>query len=361
MKKVLIGIFLISILAVISACRPPEVEGTVLNIKQELYDEALKSSQLAIEKHPSNAEAWFYWGWLNGEKKQNYAEMNKAFDKALELNPAQKVVYQGANVTVKEAVEGYRTGEFAENYNSAVKIISEAQKLEDQDQKKDQLDKARQKLESAIDFYPNRIEPYRPLSMVHLTLGDTAKAETVIGGALEMFPRNEEILVSAGDIYALMNKEDKSEAILKRVLEVNPQNSAAYQKLGIIESNRNDWTAANEYYQKAIMLDPNNADLAYNIGVSFYNQQQFDEAIPYFVKSLENDPENELGYTILAGCYVRSETKMDEGIAFLETAVQKFPEDADMWQFLAILYGKQGMKDKADDAFKKYQELKGEE
>lgn len=361
MKKMLIGIFIVSVLVIISACRPPEVEGTVLNIKQELYDEAFKSSQLAIEKYPGNAEAWFYWGWLNGEKKQNYAEMNKAFDKALELNAAQKVVYQGANVSVKEAVENYRNGEFAENYNSAVKIIGEAQKLEDEAQKKEQLDKARQKLESAIDFYPSRIEPYRPLSMVYLNLGDTTKAETVISGAVEMFPRNEEILVSAGDIYALMNKEEKSEEILKRVLEVNPQNSAAYQKLGIIESNRDNWTAANDYYQKAMALDPNNADLAYNIGVSFYNQQKFDDAIPYFVKSLETEPENELGYTILAGCYVRSETKMDEGIAFLENAVQKFPQDADMWQFLAILYGKQGMKDKADEAFKKYQELKGEE
>lgn len=121
MKKMLIGMFIVSVLVIISACRPPEVEGTVLNIKQELYDEAFKSSQLAIEKYPGNAEAWFYWGWLNGEKKQNYAEMNKAFDKALELNAAQKVVYQGANVSVKEAVENYRNGEFAENYNSAVK------------------------------------------------------------------------------------------------------------------------------------------------------------------------------------------------------------------------------------------------
>lgn len=361
MKKVLIGIFILSILAVLSACRPPEVEGTVLNIKQELYDEALKSSQMAIEKYPSNAEAWFYWGWLNGEKKQNYAEMNKAFDKALELNPAQKVVYQGANVAVKEAVENYRTGKFAENYNAAVKIIGEAQKLEEEAQKKEQFDKARQKLESAIDFYPSRIEPYRPLSMVYLTLGDTAKAETVINGAVDMFPRNEEILISAGDIYALIKKEDRSEEMLKKVLQINPQNSAAYQKLGIIESNRNNWTAASEYYQKAMALEPNNADLAYNIGVSFYNQHKFDEAIPYFVKSLENDPENEVGYTILAGCYVRSETKIAEGTAFLENAVQKFPQDADMWQFLAILYGKQGMKDKADEAFKKYQQLKGEE
>jgi len=77
------------------------------------------------------------------------------------------------------------------------------------------------------------------------------------------------------------------------------------------------------------------------------------------VKSLESEPDNETIYIILAGCYVRSETRADEGIAFLENAVQRYPEDDGLWEFLAVLYGKKGMKDKAEEAFKKSQELKG--
>ena len=50
---------------------------------------------------------------------------------------------------------------------------------------------------------------------------------------------------------------------------------------------------------------------------------------------------------------------IDEGIAFLEGAVQRYPEDAGLWEFLAVLYGKKGMKDKAEEAFKKSQDLKG--
>lgn len=359
MNKLLSSMFVLVLLMLITACRPPEIEGTVLNIKNELYDEAFTSAKTAIEKYPQNAEAWFYWGWLNGEHKNNYAEMNKAFDKALELNPAQKVTFQGGNVSVKDAVEQYRTGKFAENYNSAIKIIPQAQESKDAAKKNELLEKAKEKLATAIDVYPSRVEPYRPLAMVNINLGDTARAEAVLENALNRFPKDESLLLSAGEVYGLTGQLDKAEGLYKRVIEANPSNSSAYQKLGILESNRENWPAAKEYYAKAIELDPDNADLAYNIGVSLYNQHEFEEAIPYFVKSLEAEPDNEIIYTILAGCYVRSETRADEGITFLENAVQRYPEDDSLWEFLAVLYGKKGMKDKAEEAFKKSQDLKG--
>lgn len=359
MNKLLSSMLVLVLLMLISACRPPEIEGTVLNIKNELYDEAFVSAQSAVEKYPQNAEAWFYWGWLNGEHKKNYAEMNAGFDKALELNPAQKVAFQGGSIPVKDAVEQYRTSKFAENYNSAIKIIPQAQESEDEAKKKELLEQAKEKLALAIEVYPSRVEPYRPLAMININLGDTAQAVAVLEDALNKFPQDESLLISAGEVYGMSGQLDKSEELYKRVIEVNPSNSSAYQKLGILESNRENWPAAKEYYAKAIELDPDNADLTYNIGVSLYNQQQFEEAIPYFVKSLESEPDNETIYIILAGCYVRSETRADEGIAFLENAVQRYPEDDGLWEFLAVLYGKKGMKDKAEAAFKKSQELKG--
>jgi tetratricopeptide (TPR) repeat protein len=358
MNKLLISLFVLILLLLISACRPPEIEGTVLNIKNELYNEALASAETAIQKYPDNAEAWFYWGWLNGEQKKDYAEMNKAFDKALELNPNQKVTFQGGNVSVKDAVEQYRTSKFAENYNSAIKIIPQAQEGEDETKKMELLDQAREKLTLAIDVAPKRIEPYRPLAMAYFNMGDTVQAEIVLEQGLKMHPEDETMLNSAGEIYILSGDTAKAEAIFKKAIEVNPSNSVPYQKLGILESNRENWVKANEYYQKAVELDPDNADLTYNIGVSLYNQQKYDDAIPYFAKSIEVEPDNPLTYIILAGCYVRSETNIDEGIAFLEDAVQRYPEDSGLWEFLAVLYGKKGMKDKAEAAFQKSQELK---
>jgi len=318
------------------------------NVDESMYSKFLK-----------NAEDWFYWGLAEAESNQNYMAMNKGFDKALNLDPKKKIEFQGEKVRIKDAVEQYRTSRFATVYNSAIKIIPQAQESEDSVKKKELLEQAKEKLALAIEFHPSRVEPYRPLAMVNFNLGDTTQAEAVLEDALNKFPKDENLLLSTGEIYDLTGQHDKAEELYKRVLHIDPSNSSAYQRLGIMESNRENWAAAKEYYAKAIETDPNNTDLAYNIGVSLYNQSKFEEAIPYFKKSLEFEPDNEVIYTILAGCYVRSETKIDEGIVFLENAVQRYPKDSGLWEFLAVLYGRKGIKDKAEAAFRKSQELKG--
>lgn len=353
---------LLALLAVaallLSGCRPPEIEGTVVNINKQLYDEAMVSAQSAIEKYPENGEAWFYWGWLNGERKKDYAEMNSAFDKAVKYGAATKVTLEGRSVVLSEAVKEVRSTKFAENYNSAVRLISKAQTEADETAKRSQFEEAREKLQTALVIAPDRLEPVRPLALTYLSLGDTTGAGNILVEGIKSHPQSEELLISAGEVYMKSGDDDNALAMFEKALAVNPKNSDVYQKLGVLEAGHQNWKKANEYYQKAIELEPDNADLSYNIGVSYYNQENFKEAIPYFKKSLATEPDNEVTYKILAGCYVRTDGMEDEAISFLEGATDKFPDDANLWEFLAITYGKKGMKDKADMAFKKSQEIK---
>ncbi len=353
-------VLLLTGLFVLTSCRPPEIEGTVLNMQKELYDDALASAQSAIEKYPQNAEAWFYWGYLNGDHKKNYEEMNRGFAKALELNPSQKVSYNGASVTAETAINAERSNRFADNYNGAIQTINKARDTEDEAAKNELYQQALEKLNVATLVDPSRHEPYQPLALSYISIGDTAKAEEALEKGLEKNPGDELLTIAAGEVYSMTGSLDKAEMQFKRALEMNPENSDLYQKLGVMESNRQNWEKANEYYEKAIELNPDNADLAYNIGVGYYNQQNYTEAIPFFKKALEAEPDNELTYTVLAGCYVRTEDNAEEAITFLETATQKFPEDATYWEYLAILYGKKGDSEKADTAFQKSKELKGE-
>jgi len=354
--KKLIGMFA---LIFIISCRPVEINDMVFNVKKQHYKEAYILAQDAIEKYPKSAEAWFYWGWLNGEYKENYKIMNQALNKAVQLNPTKKVAFQDGRLKVNDAVHRYRADKFLEKYSNVVKIILRAQESEDKVKRNELLEKASEKLTLLIYIDTARVEPYWPLAAVYFGLGDTTKALTVLGNALNQFPQNENVLIVGGEIYGLTHQYDKAEDLYKQAIEVAPSNSIPYLKLGNLESNRRNWEKAKEYYQKAVKRDPDNADLNYNVGVSLYNLQRYEEAIRFFVRSIETEPDSQLSYTILAGCYVRSETRTDEGIAFLENAVQRYPEDEGLWEFLAVLYGKKGMKDKAEEAFKKSQELKG--
>lgn len=349
---------LIALALLVSACRPPEVEGTVINIKNQQYDNALESAEEAVKKYPDNAEAWYYYGWLNGEHKQNWSKMNEGFDKAMALNPATKVSVQGMNVSLSDAVKQYRTNTFAEKFNSAGRDLKKASETDDPEAQRQLYMTAQEKLEVASKVAPDRHEPYRPLALTYLQLGDTTKAGEVLETGIQKFGDNEELLIVAGEVYTRSGDFDRAAELFVKASEVNPENGDVYQKLGNLEASRGNWTKANEYYGKAIEMDPTNSNLAFNIGVSFYNQGQFEKAIPFFVTAVENDAENMSNYEILGQTYVRAE-KYSEAVPFLENATSKYPDNADMWELLAIAYGRTDQAAKSNEAFKKSQDLRG--
>jgi tetratricopeptide (TPR) repeat protein len=356
--KIKLLMVLLAGLIVLSGCRPKELESTVMAMQRQNYDDALQFAEKAVQTYPENTEAWFYYGFLMGEHKKDYVEMNKAFDKALSLNPEQKVSFAGGQVAAKDAINQIRLAKFAENYNGGVKLIQEGQNATDEAKKKEYYAKAKEKLALATEIAPARPEPYRPLAMTSIFLGDTTGAEKALQMGLEKLPNDEMMVIAAAEVYTMTGNFDKAEEMLKKALEINPNNSDAYQKLGLIEASRKNWDKANEYYQKAMALDPDNVDLAYNIGVSLYNQQKTDDALPYFLKAYTAEPDNEIITNILANCYVRSQTRVDEGIEFMKKLTEQYPDNPTYWEYLAILYGNKGMSKEANEAFKKSQELK---
>lgn len=362
MNRVKIGGFIMAILIafiLLSGCRPPEIEGTVISIKNERLDEAFNLAEEAITKYPENGEAWYYWGYLNAKHKKNYSVMNEAFEKALTLSPAVKVRVDEGTATVADAVNQIRTNTFGEHYNAAAKLLTKASETEDDAARLKLYGSAQEKLQLATDVDPGRVEPIRPLALTHLSLGDTTKALKILEEGIARFPQNEDMVIAAGEVYQRTNDQDKAIAMFNKALELNPENSDIYQKLGVIESNRQNWDKANEYYSRALDINPDDANLAFNIGVSFYNQNKFEQAVDFFQRSVVSDPDNEVNHAILAQCLVRAE-KYDDALAHLEEAVQMFPENADMWELLAITYGQKKMSEKSDEAFKKSKSLRGE-
>ncbi|MEL6823333.1 MAG: tetratricopeptide repeat protein [Calditrichota bacterium] len=357
MKKIAISVIATLVVAIVfSACRPPEIEGVVIDMRNNANEAAIDKAKLATDKYPDNPEAWFYYGYLNGEHKKDYTEMNRAFDKALELNPAQVVTMpDGGTLTAQNAIDNYRGTLFAESFNGGIKKLNAAQAAEGEERTKLLAD-AQMKMETAKDATPDRSETYHPLALVYLMQGDTSKVEGVLGMGMEKASDDEEFLTKAGSMLLQIGKPEQAEPMFKKAMEMNPDNGVNYQMLGNLEANRKNWEKANEYYEQAIKLNPSDGDLAYNIGVGYYSQQKWAEAIPYFTQALEAGLDEEQTYKILGVCYVQAD-KNDEGMAFLENAVTVYPANASLWEYLAIVYGKKQMGKKADEAYKKSQEL----
>lgn len=355
--NLLVAVFLGALILFV-ACRPPEIEGLIVRIDRQMYDdETYQLAEEAVQNNPENAEAWFYYGMLYG-RKGDFDKMNKAFDKSLALNPQQVVKEEGGPLPVKDAVKKLRLSYFADNFNSGKSSYDKARVTNDSAKKKEYLEAAVDKFSAARQADPTRTEPLQPLAISKLLLGDTASAVNTFEEAVALQPANQELLINAGDFYLQLNRLDDAQEMYQKVLSINESNENAYLGLGQLETQKGNWEKAGELFEKALELNPENTNVAFNIGVSLYNQEKYEEAIPFLKRTLENEPTNMELHEILGICYVQAKM-YDEGMQFLEAAVQKFPDNTELWNYLAIIYANKGMKDKAEEAMKKTKELEG--
>lgn len=355
--NLLVIVFLGALILLVS-CRPPEIEGLIVRIDRQMFDnETYQLAEEAIQNNPENAEAWFYYGMLQG-RKGDFDKMNKAFDKVLALNPQQGVKEGGGQLSAGEAVKRLRLSYFADNFNAGKSSYDKAREIDDEAKKKEHLGVALDKFKAARQADPTRTEPLQPLAISMLLLGDTATAIDTYQEAVVLQPGNEELLINAGDFYLQINRLDDAEKMYQKVLSANKSNENAHLGLGQLETQKGNWDKAAQLFEKVLELNPENTNVAFNIGVSFYNQEKYQEAIPFLKRTLETEPGNVELHEILGICYVQAKM-YDEGMQFLEGSVQQFPNNTELWNYLAIIYANQGMKDKAEEAMKKTKELEG--
>ncbi|MEJ2634271.1 MAG: tetratricopeptide repeat protein [Calditrichia bacterium] len=368
MKKLVgvsIVVFLLGII-VITGCRPPELEGVVVNMQHGLYDKAFDLAKEAVQKYPNNPEAWYLLGELYGRKDQ-FVEMNDAFDKSLAISPQ-----------YKPDIERLRFNYFAENYNDALKnYYNKARDTQDPELQKKLFQKAAEKFLKAHQADPEKVEPLTPMSVSFLEVGDTTEAEKYLLQAVQGQPKDDTLMVSVGDFYFKTDQYDKAEDMYQKALAVNPNNTQAHLALGEIYVHDKDWEKAIGEFNVGMEQQPNNSAIPMNIGIIYYNDQMYEKAIPYLKKSLELDPNNKDVEELLSISYLQQAQKYQDEytdtqkeeykqkyediynmvLPMLEQAVQKFPNSALLWNNLGVVYAQKGMKDKAEQAFEKQKEL----
>jgi tetratricopeptide (TPR) repeat protein len=91
-------------------------------------------------------------------------------------------------------------------------------------------------------------------------------------------------------------------------------------------------------------------------GLDFAGKNQYPEAIDAFKKALEKDPEQPNIWANLGDTQAKA-GKMDEAVASFQKAISIKPDDAGLHQNLGVLYGKVGKSAEAEAEFKKAAEL----
>ena len=359
---VLKRIFGIGIIAMIAAgcASTPHKTSVKIYIQQRNWAKALNEGKAWVKESPNDPEA-YYWVAMAYTGMQKYIEAADNLIKAIDLDT------QG---TLKDKI-----GE-----NEVNILLTAGKNTYNQDK-----DKALKYFEYALKLSPNNKAALLSVSTIYLQEGKFDTAEVYVNKARDIAPKNPLVYIYLANIYdslATRNKDKKIEYLskaeenLKKATELKPSKDN-YAKLATFyfnnaKENKDYPKLAEEYYKKALEKDSTDVNILFNYGLSAFNNKHYDVAISAFSKYLDEQPEDEaalqnLGLASYLYAQKLENKKMkQEAMDYYRKAKDAYekltklnPENGNYYEMLYIFYAKLGDKQKAKEAMKKYQELKG--
>lgn len=381
------SLLLLAVAAIVFAgtgfqCGSAEVTSAKLYMQQKQWDKAEASLVKELSKNDKNEEAWYLLGQARLEQK-NYAGMNEAYTRALALG-----------TTYQKEIQQNRLAIWANMYNEGVGMYNKG--------KDDpaQYDKSLQNFNTAIDMQPDSSTTYYVAALTHFAKKDYASATKRLEQALEKNPKFGDAAkflgqvryqqaseaFARGDSAAARAELMKAAGAFETAYKADPSNSEHITNLIDVYDRTKQSDKAMQLTSEAIKRDPNNKVYRYASGVFLLKQDRFEESTEQFKKALEIDPAYtdatyNLGVSYLNwGVSMKAESdkkaeeaaakgnksykedlsykeKYREAIPYLEKAAELRADDAVLWQQLGKIYMNLNMKDKAEKAFAKYDQI----
>jgi tetratricopeptide (TPR) repeat protein len=363
-------------------CGSAEITSAKLYMQQKQWDKAEQSLTKELAKNDKNEEAWFLLGQARLEQK-NYAGMNEAYTRALELgNTHQKEIQQNklaiwANL-YNEGVSMYNKGKddpaqydkSLQNFNTAIDLMPDSSTTYyvaalTHYAKKD-YEGATKRLEQALVKNPQSADAAKFLGQIKYqqaseayARGDSAAAHAELmkaAGAFEKAykadPSSAENITNLIDVYDRTKQSDKAMQLTEEAIKRDPNNKIYRYASGVFLLKQDKFAESTEQFKKALEIEPTYTDATYNLGVAYLNwgvsmkaesDKKAEEAAAKGNKSFKED----LSY----------KDKYREAIPYLEKAAEQRADDAILWQQLGKIYMNLNMKDKAEKAFARYDQI----
>jgi tetratricopeptide (TPR) repeat protein len=252
----------------------------VVAMKQQRFDEALRSFQRVLQLNSNYAMAHFNLGLV-------YRAMGRldqavpAFKRALDLDPSHM------KALVSLAMAYHESG-----------AQSEAEAC----------------YARALRFYEQRLTTSRTpetlasfhdtLGIIHASRGALEKAAQHFNSALQYKPDMPGAHYNLGLICEQQGRVADAIAAYKNEIRSNPDNFKAHQNLGLIYRKDRDFDAAIEQFKKVVHCLPDHAPAYFLLGECYFlSSKSLTEAAKYIEESLALNPRFGRGYLLLAAIY----------------------------------------------------------
>jgi tetratricopeptide (TPR) repeat protein len=345
-RKHVILVLLVVALATVFACKSVETTSAMLHNQTGNYEDAIGQAKLGLEKNPNDAEAYFQLG-IAYSFTEEMALAYTSFTKAGELDPSKQKI-----------VEDNIKSNWARHFNAG---IAEFQG--------ENLEGAVVEFEETVDADPRQVKGWLNLAKAYNSLAaeDSTyweKSYVVADTLMVLITEDDQdygkVLELAGMVLIMKGEGDKAYEIFEKLMRDDPVNAELVEDVGNSFLVKEQWAEAAKFFQLAAegrrMTETDSFDLFYNMGVCQLRLDEFLLSADAFQNALLIEPENKAAHYSLLLAYYSGEY-WDEAIMQGQIYTEKFPDEARGWQILSLSFSKRGMKIKAEEAARKYQEL----
>jgi tetratricopeptide (TPR) repeat protein len=347
-RKHIIIVLLVAALATVYACKSVETTSAMLHNQTGNYEDAIAQAKLGLAKNPNDAEAYFQLG-ISYSYTEEMALAYQSFTKAAELDPKKQ-----------KLVEDNIKSNWARHFNAG---IAEFQG--------DNIEGAAVEFREAVDADPRQIKGWLNLAKAYNSLAADDStywdksfmvADTLMTLVKEDDQDYGKVLELAGKVLIIKGEKDRAYGIFEKLMRDDPVNAEIVEEVGNDFLMNDQWEDAVKFFQLAAdgrrATETESFDLYYNMGVCYLRLDQYLLSADSFQNALAVDPDNKAAnYSLLLAYY--SGEFWDEAIMQGQAYTEKFSDDPRGWQILSLAFNKKGMKIKAEEAARKYQELMG--
>jgi tetratricopeptide (TPR) repeat protein len=333
---------------------------------------AMLASTLSAQSQDESRAAEAYYHFAKARSLDGSGQWEEAieeYEKALELDPTNSVIYSEMATTYFR----HRQTERAVEYSQRA-IRADADNLEAHELlgsiyttmlsnagaggavSPEIIDRAIEEFEQIVRIDPNQRQSYLMLGRLYRFKNDPERAAQVYRDFLEIQPGSEEGAISLAELQMDAGNVQEAVEILSKFSDEQPESQVVLSTLGEAYARLEEFDKAAETYERALGLDRDNVDLLRARAQALFFADRLEEAAGGYRQLLESEPDDALASMRLGQIY-RQQMKFEAAREQLEHASQLVPDSSEIRFNLALVNRDDG---RFETALEGVEELLGE-
>jgi len=296
----------------------------------------------------ADARTWLQIGVAEYQKGR-YADAEKAFRKALALNPA---FVEASLILARVLSATGRSAEAEDELNKAVKIRPELGdtwlELGEILSRRGARAQALEAFEKAVALSPSSGPAWRQLAYARRDKQDLAGAIAALEKVTQLEPKVAGDWAVLGEARYKLRRWDEGLAALKEAEKLDPRNEVALQGLASFYGTRGDFAQSLAYTERALVVNPASSHSWSNKGYTLLKLQRYGPASEALQTAVRLQPDNANAWINLWETYLR-QGQLGKAITTLERACNLAPQAVDARIYVAQAYLGSGQPAKAKE------------